>query len=166
MSKINEKIIQRLFSHNLKTAQAKLAELKFCSVLNPNFQGLNGWVFEQTIQDCIRKELRVLKIKTDIGEQESLGGRARADLLLGKKLAIEIKAGGLFDGNAASRYRKYRTWAAKKGYTYIYITLHESYQPYRNSMSKALGHENAFFLDTTGEWRRLTNRIVRLLANK
>jgi hypothetical protein len=165
MAKFDEKSIHRLFNLNLKNAKAKLASLKYCSRSVPSFQGLSGWVFEQTVQDCLRKELRALRIQAAIREQVSLGGKARADLLIGT-LVMEIKARGLFDENAADRYCKYKAAAEKKGYAYLYLTLQETYQPYKKAILNGLGRQNAFFLDTPGDWNRLIKRIVNLLKRK
>ena len=167
MAKFTANKIQHLYYRNLKTARACLAKLEFCSESEPVFQGLNGWVFEQTIQDCLFKELGHLSIDIDIREQESLGGRAKADLLIGKRIAIEIKASGLFDMDAAKRYGKYRAWAKKKGYTYLYVTLHESYLPYKDSIKKWLGAQNTFFLDSESadEWQKFVNRVFTLLKH-
>jgi hypothetical protein len=162
MAKFDEKNIQRLFDRNLETAKERLASLMFCSRGAPSFKGLSGWVFEQTVQDCLRKELKALGIRAEIHEQVSLGGRAKADFLIGT-IAMEVKTSGLFDRNAANRYRRYRAAAEEKGYVYLYLTLHETWLPYRKAMLKALGQRNAFFLDTPGDWRRLIARTFNLL---
>jgi hypothetical protein len=165
MAKFDEKAILGQFESNLKTAKGSLASLEFCCSEEPSFQGLSGWIFEQTVQDCLRKELKALGIRAEIQEQASLGGRAAVDLLIGSAVAIEIKAKGLFDRNAASRYCKYRVAAEERGYCYLYLTLQESYLPYRKAMLEALGQENTFFLDTPGDWSRLVKRAIQLLTN-
>jgi hypothetical protein len=117
------------------------------------------------IQTCLREEMKALDIRTEIREQVSLGGSARADLLVGM-VALEVKARGLFDGKAASRYRKYSVAATERGYAYLYLTLQENYRPYRQEMVKALGRQNAFFLDTPGDWSRLINRTFALRTSR
>ena len=165
MAKFDEEAILGLFESNLKTAKASLASLGFCCCKAPSFQGLSGWVFEQTVQDCLRKELKCLGIRAEIREQVSLGGRVKADLVVGP-LAVEIKARGLFDRNAASRYRSYRVAAEGKGYSYLYLTLQESHLPYRSAILKAVGRRNTFFLDMPGDWSRLMKRVVQLLTGR
>ena len=162
MAKFDEKAILKLFESNLKTAQTSLARLRFCCCKDPSFQGLSGWVFEQTVQYCLHKELKVSEVRAEICEQVSLGGRAKADLLIGT-VAVEIKARGLVDGDAASRYCGYKIAAEQKGYSYLYVTLQESYLPYRKAMIKGLGQQNTFFLNTAGDWSRLIKRVTHLL---
>lgn len=109
MAESDKKAIPGKYESNLKIAKAALASLEFCCSEEPSFQGLSGWVFEQTVQDCLRKQLNALGIRAEIQEQATLAGRARADLLIGSAVAIEIKAKGLFDKNAASRYCRYHS---------------------------------------------------------
>ena len=154
--------IRALFDSSLRDAKACLASLKVCSSDEPKFNGLDGWLFEQTIQYCLRKELKARGRQPEIKEQVNLGGRSRADLLVGRA-AIEIKKSGLFQREAANRYRKYRSTAEKKGYSYLYLTLRETYRPYREDVEKALGNQNAFFLDSPTEWQRFVKRIVKEL---
>lgn len=163
MTEFDEASIRGLFEEYHQVAIVALTGLDFCCSEKPSFQGLRGWVFEQTVQNCLRKELKALRILAEIKEQASLAGRARVDLLIGSTVALEIKAKGLFDSGAASRYLKYRLDAEKLGYTYLYLTLEESYLPYRKAMIEAVGEENAFFLDTHGDWGRLIKRITKLL---
>ncbi len=136
MAKFNESDIRHLFDLNLKQAERKLASLKFCSKKTPEFQGLSGWVFEQTIQFCISKELKAKGIHPEFDEQKSLEGKARVDIVINKHVAIEIKLAGLFDGTAAARYHKYRKNAEKLGYTYLYVTMQEGYGPYKPGFPK------------------------------
>ena len=161
----DEDTIRALFDSSLKDAKARLASLKICCSDEPKFNGLDGWLFEQTIQHCLRKELKERGLQPEIKEQVNLGGRARADLVVGA-VALEIKKSGLFQREAAGRYRKYRSAAGKKDYSYFYLTLHETYRPYREAVEKALGEQNAFFLDRPGEWQRFVKRIVEELKRQ
>ena len=164
MTIFDESAIRNLFDSSLKAAKTRLASLKICCSDEPDFQGLSGWVFEQTIHYCLRKELQARNTRVNIREQESLGGRAKADLVIGP-VAMEIKKSGLFAGNAASRYCRYRVAAERKGCSYLYLTLEESYPPCRQAIVKGLGRQNAFFLDTQGEWRRVIKRLLKELKN-
>ena len=107
MTQFNASTIWTLFDASLKRAKLNLSKLKVFCGRKPNFAGLSGWVFEQTIQHCIKKELKVKRFAVEIAEQVSVGGRAKADLTVGKA-AIEIKTSGLFGLSDVRRYRKYR----------------------------------------------------------
>ena len=63
MSVFYEKTIRELYERNLALAKAKLTELPVHCGHVPNFGGLNGWVFEQTIQYCLQKEIEAEGIK-------------------------------------------------------------------------------------------------------
>ena len=154
--------VTALFENSLAQAKGALAKLKVSSrKSSPNFAGLNGWVFEQTIQHCLAKELQALRIgKLEFVEQVSLGGRTKADLLVAN-VAIEIKAGGLFSMDDVDRYGRYRKAADDKGLGYLFLTLVESYAPFRQGIIAALGQTNAFFLDNPKDWARFVTRIQR-----
>ena len=157
----NKDQIHRLYSSSLRTAVRKLKEIKVFCGNDPSFSGLGGWVFEQTIQYCLRRELKARKVKIEIAEQVKLKPRIKVDLRVGKAV-IEIKGSGLFNTSDIAKYRQYREAANDVGLEYLFITGGERYQPYRDGITKALGSENTFFLDTNSEWRRFINRIVRL----
>jgi hypothetical protein len=161
MAQFDEKRVRQLFESNLEEATARLTKLSFCCCESPAFQGLSGWVFEHTIWFCLREELAAVKIQATIRDQVSLGGKVRADLLIGTLVAIELKARGIFGKADPYRYAKYKAAAEKKDYSYLYITLQETYRPYREAMQQQLGNESAFFLDVPGEWIRLLQRIAQ-----
>jgi len=117
--------IKHLLEANIRRAQEKLEQIPVFCGAPPRFSGLNGWVFEKTVQYLIRKHLRQRGIHAIIAEQVSLGGRARADLTV-NNVALEIKAGGLFSSDALRRYKQYQSLATKKGLRYIYLTLGET----------------------------------------
>ena len=106
----------------------KLAQLPVYCGTGPDFGQLTGWVYEQTIQFCIRRELKARKVKAHIKEHVSLRGRAKADLKV-NNVAIEIKHSGLFGSGDAAKYRDYRKAASAKGWEYLFITRGESYRP-------------------------------------
>jgi hypothetical protein len=156
----DEKSVKQLFMSALKDAEERLLSLKVCCCDKPSFHGLSGWVFEQTIQHCLRKELKAMGIETEIKEQVSLGGSSKADLQIGKVL-MEIKARGLFDSEAAQRYGRYSAAARAQGYSYLFITAQETYKPYRAAVKKAVVRGNTFFLDEAGDWARFVRRILQ-----
>jgi hypothetical protein len=160
-----ENHIESLYKANIRRAQKNLMEIPVFCGDPPQFSGLNGWVFEKTIQHLILKHLRQRRINATIREQVPPSGRVRADLTI-NNIALEIKAGGLFSSDAPHRYKEYQSLAKKKGLRYIYLTLGETYQPYRKAIIKALGGNNAFFLDTAGEWKRFTTRLVAALKKQ
>lgn len=164
MTEFKENQINDLFQSNLSQAKELLARLPIFCGEKGDFSGLRGWVFEKTIQYCIRQELKTRGITPKFQEQINLGGRSRVDLIVGET-AIEIKLRGLFSRNSIERYRKCKTLAEKQGYTdYIYLTLGETYHPYREGMINVLGRDSTFFLDTPGEWIRFINRLIHSLS--
>jgi hypothetical protein len=162
MSVLTENKIYALYETNRSAAADKLKQIPVYCGNEPSFTGLNGWVFEQTIQYCIKKELKAKKIKAEIIEQAKLGSRIKADLKIGN-VAIEIKMSGLFSSTDIVKYSKYRKVANATKVTYLFRAGGERYQQYRDGISKALEKENVFFLDTLGEWKRFVNRLLRLL---
>lgn len=157
--------IWKIYTCNLQEAMDKLAELEvFCNHA-PHFAGLGGWVFEQTIQFCVRKELKARRIQAAFREQIPLIGRVKADLGIGN-LAIEIKSAGLFSKEDANRYGRYKTAAAGKGLDYLFFTSGESCDIYREGIIKAVGADNVFFLDGTRDWGRFVSRIAAAVTKK
>ena len=165
MTVYTENQIDKLFHSNHEQAVRKLTQLSVYCGTEPDFGQLTGWVYEQTLQYCIRRELKARKIEAEIAEHVKLRGRAKADLKV-NSVAIEIKHNGLFDSGDAAKYRDYRKAAVANGWEYLYITRGESYRPYRTGITKALGRENAFFLDTRGDWRRFVDRLDELLRGR
>lgn len=154
--------IDELYESNLTVAKQKLSEIKVFCGTEPSFSGLNGWVFEQTIQYCLRKELEARKVRAEIKEQVKLKSRVKVDIGIGK-VVIEIKQSGLFNSPDIDKYKRYRKFACDKGLEYLFVSGGESYQPYKDGVIKAIGQENAFFLDKDGEWERFISRLVRLV---
>jgi len=165
MTRFDENAILTLFESSLKQAKANLADLKVYCGKEPGFAGLSGWVFEQTIQHCLRQELEAHGAAPTITEQVSLGGRAKADLAVGNA-AIEIKTSGLFELDAVHRYREYRRAAQEKGLRYIFLSRQETYRPYRDGIIKALGQSNVFYLNERGDWERFVTLLIELMKNK
>ena len=155
--------INTLASDSLDCARKKLSEIPAYCGPEAAFSGLRGWVFEQTIQHCLQAELEHNGFAPEISTQVPIGGRAKADLGLGK-LLIEIKSRGLFGMGDVARYQRYRSTAESKGRRYLFLTLGESYLPYQQSIIKALGTKNTFFLldqngRGTGDWERFVDRV-------
>jgi hypothetical protein len=161
MTVYNEARVCELYPSSLASAIRKLMQIRVFGGNEPSFSGLGGWVFEQTIQYCIRRELEAHKVKAEIVEQVKLKPRIRADLKIGNA-AIEIKASGLFDTAAIAKYQERRKAANDLGWEYLFITGGESYQPYRRGITMAPGEANTFFLDTRGDWKRLISRLAYL----
>ena len=162
MTIYSEDRIRELYSANNRAAISYLTQLEVFCGNEPHFTGLSGWVYEQTIQYCIRQELQGKK-EVDISEQTKLGSRGKADLQIGERVAIEIKLRGLFSPKDITKYEKYRQVANSVGVQYLYLTSGESYKPYRDGIAKVIGAENTFFLDVRGDWRRFIKRLLQLL---
>lgn len=158
----NEAKVWALHTSTVRAAKRHLTQLRVYSGNEPTFSGLSGWVFEQTIQYCIKRELRVANVRSEITEQVRFGSRAKADLRIGN-VAVEIKLSGLFSKTDIAKYRKYKQAANSMGLEYLFVTGGESYQQYRDGIARVLGQENVFFLDTPNEWKRLIARLKRLL---
>ena len=163
--KYNEHEVERLYQESLSAAWQMLASLPVAEGRQPTTKGLNGWVYEQTIRHCLCEELKELGIAPTIEEQVKLQGRTKVDLLVGK-IAVEIKALGIFDKKDARKYSLYRAKAEENGWRYFYLTRKETYRPYRVSMQSTFGEERAFFLDTEGDWERFVNEIRKFFNNK
>jgi hypothetical protein len=149
-----------LYEANLKQAKKKLEEIEVFCGKEAKFSGLTGWVFEKTILHCIKAELEEKGIKSEIDEQASLGGRVKADLAIHKHTAIELKTSGLFSRHDAERYEKYRYAAEEKGYRrYVYLTWNETSSKYKHDLNHALGEENVFYLENSGEWKRFISTL-------
>lgn len=164
MSCFTEISVRELYDRHLEIAKASLSELDiFCRTRDPAFHGLTGWVFEQAIQFCLRKELEDQGIQAEFHEASSLGGRVKTDLVIAKdgmKIAIEIKACGIFGMDDVVRYGRYSQVATERGLLYLFVTKEESHLPYRTGIQEVLGIDNAFFLDTLGDWSRFVTRIA------
>jgi hypothetical protein len=129
----------------------------------PKVRGLNGWVFEQIVRDCIERELKKSKISCAISEQESIGpGRATVDLVVGS-VALEIKASGFYDSSVETKYAGYRKKVEKKGWEYFYLTLYEDYEPYRQIAKRVFGRNRFFVLSDDGEWECFSRELIRSL---
>ena len=151
--------VEKLFQTSLREAKELLKTLRVHSGREPNFSGLSGWIFEQTIQHCIREELKRMRFAAEpICEQFKLGGRRKVDLLVGGA-AIEIKTSGLFGRDEISRYKLCQAEAAAKGYRYVFLSRGET--TYRADIIKALGKDNVVLLEEQdGEWKRFIEIIA------
>ena len=160
MTQFSGRSVWALYESSLRQAKANLAGLKVHSGVQPRFAGLNGWVLEQTIQHCIRREMKAVGVELPINEQVGLGGRAKVDLVVGQ-VAIEIKAGGLFGLDDVRKYRQYRKLAEQGGYRYMFVTGAESHKPYRDGIIDALGPASVVFLDEPGQWERFVDAVLQ-----
>lgn len=156
--KYSEKEIEDIFNKNVNLATQALSNIPVAKGKEPSLRGLNGWVFEQTIQSCLVDELALLGKNYQISEQFKISGRAKADLLVGKT-AIEIKAGGMF-GDESEKYKRYKTILTERDILYLYITMHETYPPYREAMKKAFGEDSCFFLSEKNAWKNFVMAVI------
>lgn len=151
--------IERIFEENLALAIARLEELPVARRRKPSFQGLNGWIYEQTIHTCLEDELALKNLTHPMEQQKALKGRAKVDLFVGTKTAIEIKAGGIF-GDDATKYKKYCEIASELGWTYLYVTKRESHKPYYDATKAVFGEDAAFFLNEETGWEDFVNAVI------
>lgn len=137
---------------------AKLESLSFTSSSPDKIRGLNGWVFEQIVLRSIKRDLKKAKIDCAISEQESIGGRARVDLLVGN-VAVEIKVSGYMD-NVEQKYTRYRRLIERKGWVYFYVTLYEGYDPYVKMAERIYGPNRFFILSQDEAWNRFSEQLI------
>jgi len=150
--------ISTLYKKYLEDCKTQLKKLECCQEgwEKLAITGLNGWVFENLVAFLIKQEL----VSVIIEPQKSLHKRAKVDLLVNGKIAIEVKVAGVYGLDYIQRLKTYRTIAERKGWVYLYISRQESYEPYYEQTRKVLGFENAFFLDRqNGDWNRFIKRI-------
>ncbi len=138
--------IAELFNSNLSEAKELLSSLDIFCGNDINIKGLNGWVFEQTVQYCIRKELELLKIQAKYSEQEKIDRRGASVDLVINNIAIEIKKSGLFSQADIEKYEKYKGYAIRQGFReYLFISGVEEAKLYRTKMQEIIGFNNTFF---------------------
>lgn len=154
--------IWAMYHRNVGRASKRLTEIPAYCGQRPTFRGLSGWVFEQVIQHCIRKELQTVGINATYSEQYRLVGRATVDLRIDNVL-VEMKLSGAYSRESYAKYPKYKKTATENGFSYLWFSGEESYRPYRSMAKKAFGTRNAFYLDTTADWNRFVTRIRDLL---
>ncbi len=156
--KYSESSVNALYDKNLKAAVSALSSIPVAKGRPPSVQGLNGWVYEQTIRTCLEEELALLgNSRLEIIEQFPIAGRAKADLKVGRT-AIEIKAGGSF-GDDSDKYMRYRKILNAQKFAYLYVTQQETYEPYRRNTLKVFGKGSVFFLSDNGSWRKFVNAV-------
>lgn len=159
--KYTEQSIRELFDEMKAAAQEQLLHIRVAEGCEKvGHSGLTGWVFEQTIRYCLKQELDEMGHNLAINEQVKLHKYSKVDLLVGKA-AIEIKANGSY-GRDAEKYGLYSKYANENGWTLLYLTYSETYQPYRAAIEDSLGKKRVFLLSSEGEWVRFVNNILML----
>ena len=161
----NEDKIEKLFQKNKDLALEQLKDLAiYCDNSNNIIiPGLNGWLYEQTIQYCIRKELKNKGLKATIVEQAKLDSRKKVDLQINDNIAIEVKYTGLFHPKDIDKYKENKKTSNKNKVTYLFLSGWEGSNNYRKRIKSSLGKNNAFYIDEEGEWNRFMNTIESLL---
>jgi len=162
MTRYTQDDIHRLYERNHGTAIENLCKVEVFCGTRPTLTCVNGWVFEQTVRHCLSHELTVLNLHPVTKEQERIGQRVVIDLLVGT-VGIEIKLKGLFGPTDFNRVRKASDQARSQGLSYLCLVGQESHTPYRERAMNAVGRDNAFFLDTPGQWGLFVSRVVELL---
>ncbi len=150
--------ITALFHDHIKEARAALKALAWADP-DASLAGLHGWVFEQTVRAALIAELHVLGVTRTVRTQVPIGGRAKADLAF-DDVALELKSRELFGRSDAARYLRCALQAKAHGFRYAFVTLTETYAPYRAAIVESMGADNVFFLDQPGAWERLVQLIA------
>jgi hypothetical protein len=150
-----------MYERNLRAAKRVLRNIPaFCGD-DAQDKTLSGWVYEKTVQYCLRRELRAAGLELSISEQVSLLKRSRFDLQVGKVL-VEVKKSGLYNKDSLKRYRDYRRLAKSHGLHYLYLSGEEAHKPYRVGAAAVFGAKNIFILDRNAEWSRFVRRLIFL----
>jgi hypothetical protein len=162
---MTSKSLHDRYEKALAQTKKKLASVDFLRGRPVSIKaGLRGWVFEQLVRSLLEEEFETRGLNPEISEQQSIGGRARVDLVIGR-LAIELKSSGFYS-DVESQYAEYRRRVEEKGWEYFYLTLDEAYAPYIKSARRVFGAKRAFFLNKSGEWRRFVAEVVLALKKK
>ncbi|MEN6622134.1 MAG: hypothetical protein ABFD50_11360 [Smithella sp.] len=153
----NENTIQRVYEANIREIQRQLQNLPVYCGGEPNFPGLAGWIFEQTIQHCLRRELEEMNLDVEI-EEQIISEAANIDLLIGNT-AIDVNPGRPFSEEDISKYVNNQIEAKRRNWSYIFIILYENDS--ESTIVDALGKENTIFLQNhNGEWEHFVNTIT------
>ena len=162
MARYSEADIHRLYERNRVLAVDNLCKIEIFCGTRPNLTCVNGWIFEQTVQHCLFNEPAIRDSHPDIKVQAKIGQRVVIDLQVGT-VGIEIKLKGLFGSPDFDRCRKASDQARLRGLSYLCLVGRESHPPYRDGAKNAVGKDNAFFLDVSGQWEAFVSRVVELL---
>lgn len=166
MTKYDNEKINEIFESNLNEVIECIKQLDIYQGNKIDIKGLKGWIFEQTIDKCIKNELSHHYIPYNINEQYKLMSRVYVDLKINEKILIEVKLSGFFNNKDGEKYKKYKEVAEKKNFNYLYLTQKETDKRYQNIAREVFGKENAFILNENNfEWERFINRIISLLKN-
>jgi hypothetical protein len=173
----NESSVQRVYKMNAREAKKQLMQLPVYSGpayygYEPEVPGLIGWVFEQTIQHCIRRELEKMSLSAEIEEQVNITESVKIALQIGK-IAIEIKPNVLSSQDDIDKCKNDQAQANQRGWRYILLSSGEA--TFRTGIIEALGKDNVILLENyddgewkpnEGEWTRFIGIIVDSLDEK
>ncbi|MBU3191137.1 hypothetical protein K9O30_17750 [Clostridium bowmanii] len=166
------------YDKNLLDAQNGLKLLKFRATINtPSFAALGGWVFEETICNCLSKELKSLSStildQLQISEQFKLssfktGSKGVTDFKISKgdkHILLEVKSSGIHATKNLDTYKVYLDIIkAQVGCEYLYINGYETSKHYKQKTQNIFGVDNAFFLDSDADaWEKFVQRVKDIL---
>lgn len=174
----NKVLISIEFDKNLIKAKKKLKDLNFNRQDSVDFKGLSGWVYEKTIQDCLKTRFELdghdfifteqCKLRTVDVDSKGIIDLKIENKVNKKIVLIEIKTSGLFSANDPERYRVYNNViGSNTNCTYLYITGHETCGTYKSKMQLYMGYDKSFFLDREDdidEWERFVETIIAILT--
>jgi hypothetical protein len=172
------KDILNSYDKNLLEAQNELKLLKFrATITTPNFIALDGWVFEETICNCLSKELNNLSStileELQISEQFKLssfkaGSKGVTDFKISKgdkHILLEVKSSGLHATKNFDTYKVYHDIIkAQVGCEYLFINGYETSKHYKQKTQNIFGIDNSFFLDSDDDaWKKFVQRVNDIL---
>jgi hypothetical protein len=164
----NESSVQRVYKLNFREAKKQLMQLPVYSGpvyygYEPEVPGLMGWVFEQTIQHCIRRELEKMNLSAEIEEQVNITESAKIALQIGK-IAIEIKPDVLSSQDDIDKCKNDQSQAKERGWRYVFLSSGET--TFQAPLIETLGKDNVILLENydDGEWKPNEGEWTRFIG--
>ena len=166
------------YNKNLIDAQNQLKLLKIrANTSTPNFTALGGWVFEETICNCLSSELNEISStileELQIFEQFKLssfkaGSKGVTDFKISRgnnHILLEVKSSGLHATKNFDTYKVYNDIIkAQVGCEYLFINGYETSKHYKQKTQNIFGVDNAFFLDSDDDaWEKFVQRVKDIL---
>jgi hypothetical protein len=157
--KLNRKKIKECYELKLKELTALLMSEVYDFTNKPS---ISGWVFEQVIYNCIKKELGNVDIQSQVKLLDEKGKPlpfVNIDLKV-DNIFIELKAFGFIGKreDVFRKYNRYREKAEANGCQYFILSLKDT-ENWRKATKKNL--ENVFFLDESKGWEQFIEALKR-----
>ena len=166
-------LIEALYNVTINKVESLLSQLTIFQVLPHRLKQLvvilRGFFFETVIEFNLKEELEKRGLKIDIVTQfpvrfdKNDKCRAKTDLCINGKVAIELKLSGLWNLNNSFKYANYKHNLERRDIVYLYLTHEETKNELELIAKKTFGEENHFNLQHPNEWNRFLDRIEYIL---